>query len=86
MTEQEQKIFDLGYSQGIHDATKWTSIKKDGLPKKAGDYIVAFRHQYQDGEISYRLDRLYFRGKKHWAVCDEDVSHWMAMPEAPQDE
>lgn len=61
---------------------EWISVK-DGLPEKAGEYLVAYRFRHScSGELHVGLDT--FRGKTTWAKYKyRCVDYWMPMPEPP---
>ena len=62
----------------------WISVK-DELPKTNGTYLV------YDGENVYSAEYEKGRTVSEWTddyegYCDIEVTHWMPLPKAPEDE
>ena len=71
----------------IPAASPWHRVE-DGLPKEAGEYIVAYHPCYwEDVDTSVTkvgIDN--FRGKSAWAKKKfQRVTHWMEKPEPPKE-
>ena len=64
--------------------SEWISVK-DGLPEKAGDYLVAWTWAEGTGWEEHNVDIVYFRGKKHWAKMEDKITHWMEKPKHPKE-
>lgn len=58
---------------------KWESAK-DNPPKESGEYIVGCN---RPGERMVDTS-FWFANKKEWALFDEEVTHWMPLPEPPE--
>lgn len=72
----------------IPAASPWHRLE-DGLPKEAGEYIVAYHPcWWEDVDTSVTkvgIDN--FRGKSAWAKKKfQRVTHWMDKPEPPKEE
>lgn len=66
--------------------SEWISVK-DRLPEQKGEYLVTYHPCYWDHvheEIRVGLDT--FRGKSSWAKKKyQRVTHWMPLPESPEE-
>lgn len=68
------------------EKTKWISVE-DMLPKDSGYYLVAYQDKY-NGSISIAFD-MYVKCKAgEWWENDfmRDVTHWMPLPLAPEED
>ena len=69
-------------------ASPWHRVE-NGLPKKAGEYIVAY-HPCWWNDVKTSVTEIgidTFRGKTSWAKRKfQRVTHWMEKPEPPQEE
>lgn len=70
-------------------APRWRMVE-DGLPKDYGDYLG-----YADGEVMFLLFNPDTTDKWKWSACDaegrfdvsvDEVTHWMPLPEPPQED
>ena len=62
--------------------SKWINVK-DKLPEHKGDYLV-YEKWIIRGRISDSIEIVYFRGKSYWAKSNENITHWMPLPEKPK--
>lgn len=62
--------------------SEWISVK-DRLPEHKGDYLVYWESTNQWGLLSNNIETVYFRGKTQWAKRNDDITHWMPLPEKP---
>lgn len=71
----------------VQPAFKWISVE-DGLPSKAGQYLVTYHPCYWDivqDNIMVGIDT--FRGKTEWAKRKrQKVIAWMPLPEPYRDD
>lgn len=69
-------------------APRWHRVE-DGLPKEAGEYIVAYHPCYWD-DVKTKATKVgidNFRGKSAWAKKKfQRVTHWMPLPEPPKED
>lgn len=69
-------------------ASPWHRVE-DGLPKKAGEYIVAY-HPCWWNDVKTSVTEIgidTFRGKTSWAKRKfQRVTHWMDKPEPPKED
>lgn len=68
-------------------AVPWHRVE-DGLPKEAGEYIVAYNpcwwNDVKTSVTEIGIDT--FRGKTSWAKRKfQRVTHWMEKPEPPKE-
>lgn len=92
ITDGIAQAFDEGYKQGKADAMTWIPISKQ-LPKCNGVYLV-WRPHFFGGKIGMP-SICYFDGSDTWhdsygvdferTLHQEDVTHWMPLPEPPMD-
>ena len=84
--------YQIGYSIGYQDgkcdaASPWHRVE-NGLPKKAGEYIVAY-HPCWWNDVKTSVTEIgidTFRGKTSWAKRKfQRVTHWMEKPEPPKE-
>jgi hypothetical protein len=73
---------------GSPTASPWHRVE-DGLPKEAGEYIVAYHPCHWDNVVTkvtkVGIDN--FRGKSAWAKKKfQRVTHWMEKPEPPKED
>lgn len=61
---------------------EWISVK-DRLPKHKGDYLVYWKWESLQDWSSDNIEIVYFRGKTQWAKRNNDITHWMPLPEKP---
>lgn len=68
-------------------ASPWHRVE-DGLPKEAGEYIVAY-HPCWWNDVKTSVTEIgidTFRGKTSWAKRKfQRVTHWMEKPEPPKE-
>lgn len=61
---------------------EWHEIKKEGLPKEKGYYLVAIeRTNWTTKEKYYETNCIFFRGKTTWATGSSYIKAWMELPE-----
>ena len=69
-------------------ASPWHRVE-DGLPKEAGEYIVAY-HPCWWNDVKTSVTEIgidTFRGKTSWAKRKfQRVTHWMEKPEPPKED
>ena len=69
-------------------ASPWRRVE-DGLPKEAGEYIVAY-HPCWWNDVKTSVTEIgidTFRGKTSWAKRKfQRVTHWMEKPEPPKED
>ena len=69
-------------------ASPWHRVE-DGLPKEAGEYIVAYHPCWWD-DVKTSVTEIgidTFRGKTSWAKRKfQRVTHWMEKPEPPKED
>ena len=69
-------------------ASPWHRVE-DGLPKEAGEYIVAY-HPCWWNDVNTSVTEIgidTFRGKTSWAKRKfQRVTHWMEKPEPPKED
>lgn len=69
-------------------ASPWHRVE-DGLPKEAGEYIVAY-HPCRWDDVKTSVTEIgidTFRGKTSWAKRKfQRVTHWMEKPEPPKED
>ena len=67
---------------------QWHRVE-DGLPKEAGEYIVAYHPCWWD-DVKTSVTEIgidTFRGKTSWAKRKfQRVTHWMEKPEPPKED
>jgi hypothetical protein len=61
----------------------WISVK-DQLPERAGDYIVWIDGTSDTGDCTPGVRAPFFFFKQH-GTFREDVTHWMPLPDAPEE-
>lgn len=70
---------------------KWNSVK-DGLPGEYGNYLAVVNGEVEECTYASPLMKGIISG---WSTCeaggikwlrDEQVTHWMPLPEAPKEE
>jgi hypothetical protein len=70
------------------DASRWHRVE-DGLPKKAGEYIVAY-HPCWWNDVKTSVTEIgidTFRGKTSWAKRKfQRVTHWTEKPDPPKED
>ena len=66
--------------------SEWISVK-ERLPEKPGEYLVAYHPCYWDNvQPEFRVGIDSFRGKTAWAKKKyQCVTHWMPLPEPPEE-
>ena len=73
----------------IEDAASTWHRVEDGLPKEAGEYIVAY-HPCWWNDVKTSVTEIgidTFRGKTSWAKRKfQRVTHWMEKPEPPKED
>ena len=84
-----QTAWDEGYKAGKRDAApRWHRVE-DGLPKEAGEYIVAY-HPCWWNDVNTSVTEIGidpFRGKTSWAKRRfQRVTHCMEKPEPPKED
>ena len=84
-----QRAYDEGYKDGKRDAASPWHRVEDGLPKEAGEYIVAY-HPCRWNDVKTSVTEIgidTFRGKTSWAKRKfQRVTHWMEKPEPPKED
>ena len=82
-------IFEQTYEPAdVPAASPWHRVE-DGLPKEAGEYIVAYHPCWWD-DVKTSVTEIgidTFRGKTSWAKRKfQRVTHWMEKPEPPKED
>ena len=66
------------------EKTKWISVE-DKLPEEKVNCIVHYRHAYCDNDGYWAIGFCCYDGEKFLFDPAYEVTHWMQMPEPPED-
>ena len=66
------------------EKTKWISVK-DKLPEEAVNCIVHYKHAYCDNDDYWAIGFCCYDGEKFLFDPAYKVTHWMQMPEPPEE-
>ena len=66
------------------EKTKWISVE-DRLPEEKVDCIVHYRHAYCDNDGYWAIGICFYDGEKFLFDPAYKVTHWMQMPEPPEE-
>lgn len=66
------------------EKTKWISVE-DRLPEEKVDCIVHYRHAYCDNDGYWAIGFCCYDGEKFLIDPAYKVTHWMQMPEPPEE-
>ena len=66
------------------EKTKWISVE-DRLPEEKVDCIVHYRHAYCDNDGYWAIGFCCYDGEKFLFDPAYKVTHWMQMPEPPEE-
>ena len=66
------------------EKTKWISVE-DRLPEEAVNCIVHYRHAYCDNDGYWAIGFCCYDGEKFLFDPAYKVTHWMQMPEPPEE-
>lgn len=64
---------------------EWISVK-DRLPDEKGYYLVCWVWAEGTEWEEKNIDKVYFRGKNHWAKDEKLIHYWMPLPEPPKED
>lgn len=84
------RMWQMGWLDRLEQppASPWHRLE-DGLPKEAGEYIVAYHPCWWD-DVKTSVTEIgidTFRGKTSWAKRKfQRVTHWMEKPEPPKED
>ena len=80
---ENKKIADYLIANGV-TVREWISVKEH-LPQEKVDCIVHYKHAYCDNDDYWAIGFCCYDGEKFLFNPAYKVTHWMQMPEPPEE-
>lgn len=82
--EDLDMLFCMLPAENVAPVQEWISVE-DRLPEEKVNCIVHYKHAYCDNDDYWAIGICFYDGEKFQIGLAYKVTHWMQMPEPPEE-
>lgn len=82
--EDLDMLFCMLPAENVAPVQEWISVE-DRLPEEKVNCIVHYKHAYCDNDDYWAIGICFYDGEKFQIGLAYKVTHWMPMPEPPEE-